>query len=50
RSFGCDMCFVSFHRQHDLKRREKIYSGSKLYICNGGCGKAFTRNYMLGRH
>lgn len=50
RAFGCDMCSLSFHRQHDLKRHEKTHSGSKPYTCNGGCGKTFTRKDALKRH
>ncbi|KIY74384.1 hypothetical protein CYLTODRAFT_406012 [Cylindrobasidium torrendii FP15055 ss-10] len=50
RAFTCEVCPLSFHRQHDLKRHEKTHSGSKPYNCNGGCGKTFTRKDALKRH
>ncbi|KAI9463627.1 hypothetical protein BJY52DRAFT_1252696 [Lactarius psammicola] len=43
RPFACDMCALSFNRQHDLKRHRETHSGEKPFLCNGGCGKTFTR-------
>jgi len=50
RSFSCDLCSLSFNRQHDLKRHRETHTGKKPYLCNGGCGKTFTRKDALKRH
>ncbi|VDB92007.1 unnamed protein product [Peniophora sp. CBMAI 1063] len=50
RPFACDMCPLSFSRQHDLKRHRETHSGEKPFLCNGGCGKTFTRKDALKRH
>jgi uncharacterized Zn-finger protein len=50
RPFACDMCNLSFLRQHDLKRHKETHSGEKPHLCNGGCGKTFTRKDALKRH
>ncbi|KAJ7091151.1 hypothetical protein C8R44DRAFT_647447 [Mycena epipterygia] len=47
RPFSCDMCALSFNRQHDLKRHRETHTGEKPYLCNGGCGKTFTRKDAL---
>ncbi|KAJ7813069.1 hypothetical protein B0H14DRAFT_1449242 [Mycena olivaceomarginata] len=50
REFPCDLCPLSFDRQHDLKRHIETHSGDKPYLCDRGCGKAFTRKDALKRH
>uniref|UniRef100_A0A8H7Y797 C2H2-type domain-containing protein n=1 Tax=Psilocybe cubensis TaxID=181762 RepID=A0A8H7Y797_PSICU len=50
RPFPCDLCALSFNRQHDLKRHRETHNGEKPYLCNGGCGKTFTRKDALKRH
>ncbi|EED77058.1 predicted protein, partial [Postia placenta Mad-698-R] len=50
RPFSCDMCALSFNRQHDLKRHRDTHTGEKPFQCNGGCGKTFTRKDALKRH
>ena len=49
RPFACDMCALSFNRQHDLKRHRDTHTGEKPFFCNGGCGKTFTRKDALKR-
>jgi hypothetical protein len=43
RPFSCDMCALSFNRAHDLSRHRQTHTGEKPFLCNGGCGKSFTR-------
>ncbi|KAF7336382.1 hypothetical protein MVEN_02186800 [Mycena venus] len=50
REFPCDLCPLSFDRHHDLKRHIETHSGEKPYLCDRGCGKAFTRKDALKRH
>ncbi|KAJ7512998.1 hypothetical protein B0H11DRAFT_1698256, partial [Mycena galericulata] len=50
RPFPCDFCPLSFDRQHDLKRHIDTHSGEKPFLCDRGCGKAFTRKDALKRH
>jgi hypothetical protein len=47
RPYACDMCALSFNRQHDLKRHRDTHTGEKPFLCNGGCGKTFTRKVSL---
>lgn len=49
RPFACDMCALSFNRQHDLKRHRDTHSGDKPFLCEH-CGKTFTRKDALKRH
>ncbi|KAJ7275734.1 hypothetical protein C8J57DRAFT_1311554, partial [Mycena rebaudengoi] len=44
------MCVLSFDRHHDLKRHRETHAGERPYLCNGGCGKTFTRKDALKRH
>ena len=50
RPFACDLCSLSFNHQHDLKRHRETHTGEKPFLCNGGCGKSFTRKDALKRH
>ncbi|KAJ7635125.1 hypothetical protein FB45DRAFT_830731 [Roridomyces roridus] len=50
RPFPCEHCPLSFDRQHDLKRHIDTHSGEKPFLCDRGCGKAFTRKDALKRH
>lgn len=50
RPFPCDQCALSFNRQHDLKRHKETHTGERPFLCNGGCGKTFTRKDALKRH
>ncbi|KAJ7856349.1 hypothetical protein B0H14DRAFT_2443420 [Mycena olivaceomarginata] len=50
RRFPCDMCRLSFNRQHDRKRHRATHTGVKPHLRNGGCGKRFTRKDALKRH
>jgi len=50
RPFICDLCSLAFQRQHDLKRHRDTHKGEKPHMCNGGCGKTFTRKDALKRH
>nr|GAT45442.1 predicted protein [Mycena chlorophos] len=50
RPYACDMCALSFNRQHDLKRHRETHSGEKNFRCDGPCGKTFTRKDALKRH
>ncbi|KAH8119250.1 hypothetical protein DFH11DRAFT_1781165 [Phellopilus nigrolimitatus] len=36
--------------RHDLKRHRDTHSGERPFLCNGGCGKTFTRKDALKRH
>lgn len=49
RPFACDMCALSFNRQHDLKRHRDTHTGDKPFLCDP-CGKTFTRKDALKRH
>ena len=49
RPFACDMCALSFNRQHDLKRHRDTHNGEKPFLCES-CGKTFTRKDALKRH
>jgi uncharacterized Zn-finger protein len=51
RPYSCDLCALSFNRQHDLKRHRETHTGAKKpYLCNRGCGKTFTRKDALKHH
>ena len=50
RPYSCDLCALSFNRHHDLKRHRETHTGERPYLCNGGCGKTFTRKDALKRH
>jgi hypothetical protein len=47
RPFSCDMCALSFNRAHDLSRHRQTHTGEKPFMCNGGCGKSFTRSVLI---
>lgn len=49
RPFACDLCALSFNRQHDLKRHRDTHTGDKPFPCES-CGKSFTRKDALKRH
>src|ERR1700722_7096727 len=47
RPFSSNMCALSFNRSHDLSRHRQTHTGEKPFLCNGGCGKSFTRFAQL---
>ncbi|KAI1079574.1 hypothetical protein F5B20DRAFT_156596 [Whalleya microplaca] len=49
RPFKCDICPVSFNRNHDLKRHKRIHLAVKPFPCEF-CDKAFSRKDALKRH
>ncbi|KZT43635.1 hypothetical protein SISSUDRAFT_963345, partial [Sistotremastrum suecicum HHB10207 ss-3] len=49
RPFQCDLCPLSFSRQHDLKRHRDTHNGEKPFTCFQ-CGKSYTRKDALSRH
>ncbi len=46
RPYQCDMCVLSFNRQHDLRRHKETHT----YPCNGPCNTTFTSKEALKRH
>nr|GAT54692.1 predicted protein [Mycena chlorophos] len=50
REFACELCPLSFDRNHDLKRHVETHSGERKHFCDRGCGKSFTRKDALKRH
>ncbi|KAF7311519.1 hypothetical protein MKEN_01054200 [Mycena kentingensis (nom. inval.)] len=50
REFTCEFCPLAFDRNYDLKRHTETHSGEKPYVCDQGCGKAFSRKDAVKRH
>ncbi|KAI1800868.1 hypothetical protein F4811DRAFT_564400 [Daldinia bambusicola] len=49
RPFKCDICPISFNRNHDLKRHRRIHDAIKPFPCTF-CEKSFSRKDALKRH